>query len=192
MKKLYAIPARPAGGCYMLYAIVLVFALSGCVVRTYSITKDRVDQDLATGNRGYLKGQAAPREMERKATRTTQVVELELHSPVKFEKSPKIKPVETEPIETVEDRSQEGNRGYIVQSITPEIAKAQAVAFEKYTVQKNDTLQKISKKFYGTTKKWKKIFDANQDVLKSPNKVYPGQVINIPVEPLKEPKENLK
>jgi nucleoid-associated protein YgaU len=192
MKKLYAIPARPAGGCYMLYAIFLVFVLSGCVVRTYSITKDRVDQDLAVGNRGYLKGQAAPREMERKATRTTQVVEVELHSPIKFEKKPKIRPVETKPFETVEDRSQEGNRGYIVQSITPEIAKVQAVAFEKYTVQKNDTLQKISKKFYGTTKKWKKLFDANQDVLKSPNKVYPGQVINIPTEQLREPQENLK
>ncbi len=97
MKKLYAI-------CYMLYAIVLVFVLSGCVVRTYSITKDRVDQDLAAGNRGYLKGQASSSKMERKATRTTQIVEVELHSPIKFEKSPKIKPVETKPIETVEDR----------------------------------------------------------------------------------------
>ena len=192
MKKLYAIPARPAGGCYMVYAIFLVFVLSGCVVRTYSITKDRVDQDLAAGNRGYLKGQGPSGEIERKATRTTQVVEVELHSPVKFEKSPKIKPVQIRPIETVKDRSQEGNRGYIVQSITPEIAKSQAVAFEKYTVGKNDTLQKISKKFYGTTKKWKKIFQANQDALKSPDKVYPGQVINVPVEPLKEPKENLK
>lgn len=185
MKKLYAMR-------YALYATVLVFALSGCVVRTYQVTRDRIDQDLATGNRGYLKGQAPSSEMERKATRTTQVVEIELHSPVKFEKSPKIKPVETKPIETVEDRSQEGNRGYIVQSITPEIAEVKAVAFEKYTVQKNDTLQKISKKFYGTTKKWKKIFDANQGVLKSPNKVYPGQVINIPTEQLKEPQENLK
>ena len=182
MKKLYAISLLS----------VLVFVLSGCVVRTYSITKDRVDQDLATGNRGYLKGQAPSMGMERKTTRTTQVVEVELHSPVKFEKSPKMKLVQIKPIETGKDRSQEGNRGYIVQSITPEIAKAQAVAFEKYTVQKNDTLQKISKKFYGTTKKWKKIFDANQDVLKSPNKVYPGQVINIPVEPLKETPENLK
>ncbi|MCX7662077.1 MAG: LysM peptidoglycan-binding domain-containing protein, partial [Candidatus Omnitrophica bacterium] len=45
-----------------------------------------------------------------------------------------------------------------------------------------DTLQKISLKFYGTTKKWKRIFNANKDIIKSPDKIYPGQVINIPLE----------
>jgi nucleoid-associated protein YgaU len=59
-------------------------------------------------------------------------------------------------------------------------------------VQKDETLQKISHKFFGTTKKWTKIYELNKDTLKSPNKLYPGQVINIPVESLKEPKENLK
>jgi nucleoid-associated protein YgaU len=68
----------------------------------------------------------------------------------------------------------------------------ETVNIQKYTVQKGDTLQKISKKFYGTTKKWTKIYEANKDIIKGPNKIYPGQAINIPVEPLKEPKENLK
>jgi nucleoid-associated protein YgaU len=71
---------------------------------------------------------------------------------------------------------------------------------QKYVVGKNDTLQKISKKFYGTTKKWTKIYEANKDVLKGPDKVYPGQTLNIPdaaetkptAETLSEPKENLK
>lgn len=49
-----------------------------------------------------------------------------------------------------------------------------------YTVQKKDTLQKISSKFYGTTKKWKMLYNANTDVLKNPNKVYPGMKIKIP------------
>lgn len=185
MRKLYAIH-------YTLYVMLSVFLLSGCVVRTYKVTKERVDQDLAAGNRGYLKGQTSSPEMERKTTRTTQVVEVELYSPVKFEKKAKAKPAETMPLETVTDRPLPGNRGYIVQSITPEIAEPAAVSFERYTVLKNDTLQKISKKFYGTSKKWKKIFDANQSVLKSPDKVYPGQVINIPVESPGEVPENLK
>ncbi|MDD5574911.1 MAG: LysM peptidoglycan-binding domain-containing protein, partial [Candidatus Omnitrophica bacterium] len=51
-----------------------------------------------------------------------------------------------------------------------------------YTVMPNDTLQKISQKFYGTSKRWKVIYDANKDVLKSPDKIYAGQVINIPQE----------
>jgi nucleoid-associated protein YgaU len=71
---------------------------------------------------------------------------------------------------------------------------------EKYTVAKNDTLQKISKKFYGTTKRWMKIYDANKDVLRAPDKLYPGQVLNIPAGPkvaaesnkMLEPQENLK
>ena len=141
-----------------LLGLACVFILSGCVVRTYPVTKDRIDQDLTTGNRGYLKGQAPSGEVkERKTTRTTQVVEIELSSPIKFEKAPKIKSQEAPAIQKTEVV---GNRGYITQSITPEIAEAPAApapSLEKYTVQKNDTLQKISKKFYGTTKKWMKI-----------------------------------
>lgn len=100
--------------------------------------------------------------------------------------------------EKTEDKTAWGNRGYITESTTPEIAEPTPApgvskAFrEKYTIQKGDTLQKISQKFYGTTKKWNKIFEANKDKLKAPNKIYPGQVIDIPVESLKEPVENLK
>ncbi len=171
-------------------ALASVFILSGCVVRTYPLTKDRVDQNLTGGNRGYLQGTAPAAEgKERATTRTTQVVEIEVQPLIKFEKSKKS--VVTIPAEKVEDESVEGNRGYITQSETAEIAEPGA-GFEKYTVAKGDTLQKISKKFYGTTKKWKKIFESNTDVLKSANSLRPGQVLNIPVEGLKEPKENLK
>ena len=52
--------------------------------------------------------------------------------------------------------------------------------YTMYTVQKNDTLQKISQKFYGTTKKWMKLFEVNKEVLKSPDKVYPGITIKVP------------
>ena len=172
-----------------LLGLGFVFVLSGCIVRTYPLTKERVDQELA-GNRGYLKGTAPAEVTERKPTRTTQVVEIELHSPIKFEKAPKIKQQPVTSSMPTEDRALEGNRGYVTQSISPEITESPA--FEKYTVQKGDTLQKISQKFFRTTKKWNKIFQANKDVLKGPNKVYPGQVLNIPVEQLKEPKENLK
>lgn len=51
-----------------------------------------------------------------------------------------------------------------------------------YVVKKGDTLQKISDKMYGTTKKWKKIYEANKDVLKSPDMIKPGQKLVIPSE----------
>jgi nucleoid-associated protein YgaU len=180
----------------MLYLLIaLVFVLSGCVVRTYPLTKERIDQDLASGNRGYLQGSGpSTEEKERKSTRTTQVVEVEFGSPMRFEK---MAPVDETKAARSEDMSLEGNRGYLTTSETPGIA--QTPAFQKYTVEKGDTLQKISKKFYGSTKKWMKIYEANKAVLKSPNKIRPGQVIDIPAsaearpsESLKEPKENLK
>lgn len=179
----------------VLSSLFIAGLLSGCVVRTYSATKDRVDQDLNAGNRGYLKGQSASADTgERKTTRITRVVEIEMRSPIKFEKMSK----QTGQQETAAQPATEeaGNRGYIsksgdMDSQEPEI---QTGAFERYTVQKNDTLQKISLKFYGTTKKWLKIYEANKDRLKGPDKVYPGQVLNIPStqEPKIEPKENLK
>jgi nucleoid-associated protein YgaU len=62
-------------------------------------------------------------------------------------------------------------------------------------VNKGDTLQKISKKFYGTTRKWNRIYKANKQVLKSQNKIYPGQVLDIPLDSstkLIQMQENLK
>jgi len=176
-----------------VFFIASCFLLSGCVVRTYKLTKERVDQDFS-GNRGYLKGEAGPEEQgERKTTRTTQVVEIELHSPLRFEKMPKQGVVVEPQLRQREDTGLSGNRGYLFQSETPEAIVIEApLNIKEYTVQKGDTLQKISKKFYGTTKKWNKIYQANKDTLKGPNKVYPGQVLDIPTEGLKEPKENLK
>jgi len=166
------------------------------VVRTYPITKDRVDQDLS-GNRGFIQGQGfSAEEKERKATRTTQVVEIELHSPIKFEKRPKAG--QEKPMEYSEDNSLWGNRGYITESGTTEVSEpastlgVSALQTEKYIVQKGDTLQKISQKFYGTTKRWNKIFQANRDKLKGPNKIYSGQAIDVPSEPMQETRENLK
>lgn len=177
-----------------LILLLLVFLLSGCVVRTYEVTKDRIDQDLGAGNRGYLKGELPVTEeaKDRKSTRTIQTVEVEFYSPIRFEKGPKAASPEREvlhmePLGRTEDREVWGNRGFISQSITPE-----AVSTEKYTVQKNDTLQKIAQKFYGSSKKWSRIYEANRDILTGPDKIYPGQVINIPVEGLEKTEENLK
>jgi len=175
---------------------LLVIGITGCVVRTYEVTKDRLDQNLETGNRGYLKGQA-PQAQERKAKRTIRAVEIELHSPIKFEKMPKYKPEEEPLISTGEEKEAWGNRGYITESNVPELLESgeKAAGFanvQKYTVQKGDTLQKISQKFYGTTKKWMQISEANKDTLKTADKIYPGQIINIPLPSLKETEENLK
>ncbi len=156
-------------------------ALSGCVARTYNLTRDRIDQDLSSssGNRGYMMG-VPPEPAERKTTRTTRVVEVELG----FAKKSSARFSSTTPLATsIEESTDNVNQD-----------------FEQYTVGKNDTLQKISKKFYNTTKKWPKIYEANKDILRTPDKLYTGQTLRIPKskelktesQGIVETKENLK
>jgi nucleoid-associated protein YgaU len=49
-----------------------------------------------------------------------------------------------------------------------------------YTVVSGDNLSKISKQFYGDPSKYQAIFEANEPMLSSPDKIYPGQMLRIP------------
>lgn len=49
-----------------------------------------------------------------------------------------------------------------------------------YTIEKGDTLWKIAEKAYGNGSKYQKIFEANREVIKDPDKIYPGQKIRVP------------
>ncbi len=64
------------------------------------------------------------------------------------------------------------------------VADATAAAKEPrlYTVKKGDTLWEIAEAVYGKGhgKDNKKIFEANRPMLKSADKIYPGQVLRIP------------
>ena len=57
---------------------------------------------------------------------------------------------------------------------------AEVVGEQQYTVQAGDNLSKIAKHLLGDANAWKKIFDANSDVLDNPDKIKPGQVLKIP------------
>lgn len=58
---------------------------------------------------------------------------------------------------------------------------ASQAAFKSYTIASGDSLSKIAKREYGNAGAWKKIFEANQDVIKDPDKIFPGQKIKIPL-----------
>jgi len=51
---------------------------------------------------------------------------------------------------------------------------------QTYTVQKDDTLSGIAKQFYGKASAYRVIFEANRDQLDDPDRIKPGQVLNIP------------
>ena len=152
------------------FFIGIIIILNGCLtMRSYTKQEPRKDLEIE-GNRGYLSGVAKeePRENRLGDTRTISVVEIEF-GPREIKK-------EATEGEVVEEE---------VKLLTTEAAMIAVVPDQReeaqhYVVQKNDTLQKISHKFYGTTRKWNLLYKANKDVLKSPDKLHPGVELLIP------------
>jgi len=196
-----------------------MFFVSGCVVRTYTVERDRVDQAVY-GNKGFIMGTAPAAtntDTEQvKKTREIYNVEVELPSSYRTTKEEKAR-------YRNKDKELYGNRGYVSGSMTPEkevyvsesgnekVSSSEPVGIsgasrmpqvvynelsastgtqmlssgsgaqnQQYVVQKGDTLQKISQKFFKTTQRWKSIYDANKNILKSPDRIRPGQKLLIP------------
>lgn len=57
---------------------------------------------------------------------------------------------------------------------------APAQNVEYYEIQKGDSLWKVAEKAYGNGAKYTAIFEANKEVIKDPDLIYPGQKIRIP------------
>ena len=55
-----------------------------------------------------------------------------------------------------------------------------STATKVYEVKSGDNLSKIAQAEYGNANEWKRIFEANKDILSDPNKIYPGQKLRIP------------
>jgi nucleoid-associated protein YgaU len=53
---------------------------------------------------------------------------------------------------------------------------------EYYIIQKGDTLSKVAKQYYGDANKYQRIFEANREVIKDANLIYPGQKIRVPMD----------
>ena len=69
-------------------------------------------------------------------------------------------------------------------SDTPDFSNVQggssSTATKIYEVKPGDSLSKIAKNEYGNANAWPKIYEANKDILKDPNKIFPGQKLKIP------------
>lgn len=165
-----------------LWFLVIAIFLSGCMtVRSYVVEKPRTDLDIE-GNRGYLSG--TPKEKPGRNrlgdTRKVSVVEIEFGPRRHYKDEPRRRGGDD--IDIVDEDVFLDNvapvRPRKVVSVKPPVSKKK---YKYYIVKKNDTLQKISYRFYKTTKKWKFIYDNNKRVIKDPNKVYPGTKIKIPL-----------
>lgn len=161
---------------FLTGSIVLLAAcfLASCTMRTYVQDRGRVDQEMS-GNAGCLQGTCP--EVDRgdlKQTRKTYVLEI-VTGPKKIEAAKSTEPAVTE--EVVEEEEIYVSRGGDEAIV---VAEETVVTYTDYKIEEGDTLQKISKKFYGTYSRWNEIYQANKDVLTSPDRIKPGKVIRVP------------
>jgi len=69
---------------------------------------------------------------------------------------------------------------YTQESIQETIEQAPEVSY--YEIQKGDSLWKIAAKFYGDGTKHTQLFEENREVIRDPDKIFPGQKIRIPMD----------
>ena len=185
-------------------SIVLgVLFLFGCTatknveIRRYVEVKDRIDQNMEGGNAGFLAGTPQPEDRSGiRKTRKTYVVEV---SKGDLEEREEVVVIEGDDAFMDESDYEEEDMGYPSDGSVEDYDEGLSFdtdagddagsgsagasgSIVEYTVQKDDTMQKISKKFYDSFSKWPKIYEANKDVITNPDRIKPGIVIQIPME----------
>lgn len=161
-------------------AVAVVLFISGCTIRTYSQVKDRVDQG-PSGNAGYIQGSQPPSgESQQKKTRKTYVLEFQALSPDE-QRPPDINAdTQERPANRMPSSSVSAPMPAVVSPAPSAPSVTESLATVEYAVQKDDTLQKISYKFYNTHRKWNKIYQANKERIVDPNRIKPGTILVIP------------
>ena len=152
-----------------------------------------------SGNQGFLNGQVPENYQQPKkfTQRRQKFFEVELESPLKVEhlKEPP-KPLGGRHHQRAGrgefEYRKESTQGVFQPKIQstimdmPEVKAPSSAETPKsnlpdtYIVKAGDTLQKISAEIYGTHKQWVKIYKANKDTLKAPDRIKPGQELKIP------------
>ncbi len=64
--------------------------------------------------------------------------------------------------------------------IKANITVADESVYHRHVVKSGESLSKIAKQYYGDPMKYKEIFQANTDILKNPDLIYPDQELVIP------------
>ncbi len=160
-------------GVPILMGLVMGCAAAGCRTATRVTEMPRVDLDLtSSGNRGYLLGTPPPASASERTTR--QMVETEVEIPSLY----KPKRGQTAPVSLREVAPPEVD----LSEEEAATGKGPAAAYDTYVVKKGDTLWSIaaSPQIYGDATRWRSVFEANRDLLRSPDRLRPGMTLRIP------------
>lgn len=179
---------------FYILLIMALFVFNGCLVTTRTIEQPRTDLEI-TGNQGCLSGKCKPTPRKKKLSdkRLISVLEIELGEHPKEGDEKKVsdasesKSLVLEEVSTLKVLDEETEEVEFDTSIietddfdSVSDYKEKQVEVTVYTVKKGDTLQKISQKFYGTTKRYLSIYQANTDSMKSKDSLRVGQKLKIP------------
>ena len=151
----------------MLILCGLALAGSGCRAATRMTEVPRVDLKLEGGNRGYLVG-TPPEPVELNPTR--QMVATDIEIPSFYKPKHTGAPVNLEGIAPPEIDMDEAGPA------------AGPQTYDTYVAQKGDSLWSIAAKpeIYGKATWWRRIYEANRDQLKSPDRLRAGMTLKIP------------
>ncbi|MBF0478794.1 MAG: LysM peptidoglycan-binding domain-containing protein [Candidatus Omnitrophica bacterium] len=199
-----------AGVAFCTLMLSACSTTKGVEVKAFIDDRQRVDQDLTQGNAGYMAGTPSAAELNKDREKTRKVFVMEVTKPAKgvdqkfyeynYQTAKGQVASESQPSEAsqpvvehktaVEEEAPKLNIPNFddqAPAVKAHKTETEAVAqpsgdgtYTAYTVEKDDTLQKIAVKFYKSSKKWYKIYQFNKDVIKNPDHVKAGLKIKIP------------
>ena len=175
-------------GVFVAFLSLALGALGCARITSQVVERPRVDQELKGGNRGFLVG-SAPEAGQRKSTR--KIVQTDIEMPTATELNPwRVKKEGPQAPAAAVATAQAAPAPEpprwnpasepVREPVRERIDEEPPAAVTRYTVKSGDTLEKISAKVYGDSSQWRRIFEANRDKLKSPNRIYAGQKLVIP------------
>lgn len=147
-----------------------LFLSGGCRTATRVQEVPRVDLGLSKeGNRGYVMG-SPPSAPDMKTTR--QIVQTDIEIPSFYKPKPSSKQL---PPQGFWESTSPADSEVISEGTGP---------YDTYMVRKGESLWSIAARpeIYGKAGMWKKIFEANRDLLKDPHQLKVGMTLKIPRE----------
>lgn len=158
----------------VMAACLIAGITAGCRTATRMVEEPRVDLQVASSdNRGYLIGTPPPASEPWKTTRKMVETEIEVPSLPGSAGQVSRPPVGLREVAPPEvDFSESG----------PASDQGLPKTFDTYVVKKGDTLWSIAADphVFGDAAKWRKLYAANHDVLKSPDRLRAGMKLRVP------------